>query len=328
REWMDWRGPLTEISDRQALAAVGQPLLMKAYADRFADYDLKIAQVLLTREGLENRERYLNARHTLERLLSWGVVPIINENDTVVTEELQFGDNDRLAAAVAGKLQSDLLLLLTDVESVWDRDKNPVRRVDRIDSDLRDAAGGPATARSRGGMKAKLTAVEEAMMMGVTAVIASGKEKGILDRVLDAYPTASDLECEMPESTPGSWFVSASSGLASRKRWILGRRSIRGTLFIDSGARAALQKGENSLLPSGVTEVEGEFRVGDPVTIASQEKETIGQGLANLSSSELRSFRGCNTEEIRKNIGREIGSCVAVHKDDLVLFTGVDASGV
>lgn len=323
REWMNWQGDLVELSDRQGLAAIGQPLLMKTYADLFAKHDLKIAQLLLTREGLEQRDRYLNARRTLDRLLSWGVVPIINENDTVVTEELQFGDNDRLAAAVAGKTQSDLLILLTDVDHVWDAEKRPVRRVTGVTPELFKAAEGPSNSRSRGGMRGKLTAVREAMMMGVTSVIASGKEPGNLRQIFEIYASMADLEIEPVKGAPGSWFVSPSTGIASRKRWILGCRSTRGTLFVDPGAQVALEKGNKSLLPSGVTEIEGSFNVGDPVCIASAENERIGQGLANLSSSELIKFRGKKTEEIRKTIGREIRSCVAVHKDDLVLFREV-----
>ncbi len=328
REWMSWEGELTEVTDRQALAAIGQPLLMKTYADLFGSHDLKTAQVLLTREGLEHRDRYLNARHTLERLLHWGVVPIVNENDTVVTEELQFGDNDRLAAAVAGKTQSDLLVLLTDVDSVWDSEKKPVKRVTGVTPELFDAAGGPATSRSRGGMRGKLTAVREAMMMGVNCVIASGKDSDILQKILASYPEMTDLESAPDENVPGTWFVTPSSGLASRKRWILGCRTTRGTLFVDHGAQQALEKGNKSLLPSGVTEIEGSFNVGDPICIASEQNERIGQGLANLSSSEMVQFRGKNTEEIKKNIGREIGSCVAVHKDDLVLFREVPMGSV
>lgn len=327
RESMGGSNESNDLTDRQALAAVGQPLLMKTYSDLFAEQGLKIAQILLTREGLEQRERYLNARHTLDRLLSWGIVPIVNENDTVVTEELQFGDNDRLAAATAGKIQSDLLVLLTDVEAVWDKEGRPVKRVDRIDGALFDAAGGPATSRSRGGMRSKLTAVREALLMGVTCVIASGRQEAGLERLIDGYQSAVDLAADPPADLPGSWFISPKERLASRKRWILGCRSTKGTLFVDRGAQTALERGNKSLLPSGVTDVEGDFQVGDPVCIASPENERIGQGLANLSSHEIVRFRGRKTEEVRKEIGRPVRSCVAVHKDDLVLFRETPTTG-
>ncbi len=320
RRRMEWSKDQASLIDRQALAAIGQPRLMGFYTDVFGKLGIPVAQILLTRLGLETRERYLNARHTIERLLSWGVLPIINENDTVVTEELQFGDNDRLAAVVAGKIKSDLLILFTDVESVWDENKQPVKRVWEISTGLLAAAGGPASVRSRGGMKSKLRSVQEAMLMGVSAVITSGRIPHVLDQIFEAWPEMSDPTRDPPEGVPGTWFISHHNGLDGRKRWILACRSSSARIVVDDGARLALERGDRSLLPSGVVEVKGSFMIGDPVTIYSLVDEPIAQGLANLSSSELSRFKGLSTQEVREGIGRSVKNCVAVHHDDMVLI--------
>lgn len=320
RRRMAWDKDQASLIDRQALAAIGQPRLMGFYTDVFGKLGIPVAQILLTRLGLENRQRYLNARNTIERLLAWGVLPIINENDTVITEELQFGDNDRLAAVVAGKIKSDLLVLFTDVESVWDENKHPVKRVWEISTELMAAAGGPASSRSRGGMKSKLRSVQEAMIMGVSAVITSGRIPHILDRILEAWPVMSDPSQEPPDNVPGTWFITRNHGLDGRKRWILACDSSHARIVVDEGARTALERGDRSLLPSGVVEIKGNFRVGEPVTIYSLSDEPIAQGLANLSSMELSRFKGLSTKEVREGIGRSVKNCVAVHHDDMVLI--------
>jgi glutamate 5-kinase len=326
RRQMDWGNQHASLIDRQALAAMGQPRLMGFYGEVFGSHGIPVAQVLLTRSGLEDRQRYLNARHTLDRLLSWKVLPIVNENDTVVTEELQFGDNDRLAAVVAGKIQSDLLVLLSDVESVWDQENRPVKRITDISAELWAAAGGPASARSRGGMKSKLRAVQEALLMGVPAVITSGRLPGIVDRVVEAWPRMNDLGQEPPADVPGTWFITGHEGLNGRKRWILARGATHAAIVIDAGAKAALERGDRSLLPSGVVAVEGVFHAGDPVVICSDDRQPIAQGLANLSSEELSRFMGKSTQEVRAAIGRGGKNCVAVHHDDMVLMTGGERS--
>ena len=320
---LSWTEESRSVVDRQALAAVGQPYLMKFYKEMFSDHDICVAQVLLTRLGLEDRQRYLNARHTIDRLLSLSILPIVNENDTVVTEELQFGDNDRLAAVVAGKMGSDLLILLTDVEAVLDAEGQPVRRVCEISASLLGAAGGPASSRSRGGMKAKLKAVQEAMLLGSTAVITSGRLPGIVDQVVDAYSRMTDLSQDPDPTVPGSWFISPKAGLVGRKRWILSCQSTKGTIVVDEGAKEALERGDRSLLPSGVVRVTGVFRPGDPVAISSLEDQVFGQGLANLSSDELARVLGKSTRDVKNEIGRQAKGCVAVHRDDLVLMPGV-----
>jgi glutamate 5-kinase len=321
RRKMQWKQDQTSLIDRQALAAIGQPRLMNFYTEIFREWKTPVAQVLLTRTGLENRKRYLNARNTLERLLAWKVLPIINENDTVVTEELQFGDNDRLAALVAGKTQSQLLVLLTDVDSVWDQENRPVHRVSEISASLLAAAGGPASARSRGGMKSKLRSVQEAMLMGVSAVITSGRLPDIIGRVVDAWPGMIDLSKEAQKEIPGTWFIAQAEGIRGRKRWILACGSVNSRILVDAGARVALERGDRSLLPSGVVAVEGIFEAGDPVAICSLNHHPIAQGLANLSSVELSRFMGKSTQEIREAIGRNIKTCVAVHHDDMVLMS-------
>ena len=318
RRRLKWKESPKSVIDRQALAAVGQPDLMRIYRELFSGYNIQVAQLLLTRQGLENRQRYLNARHAIDRLLSLGILPIVNENDSVVTEELQFGDNDRLAALVAGKIQSDLLILLTDVDAVMDAEGKPVRRVREVSASLLGAAGGPASSNSRGGMKSKLIAVQEAMLMGATAVIGSGKTPGVIDAIVEAYPEVVS-ETELTEA-PGSWFLSQGSGLHGKKRWIRSCTSTRGTLVVDEGARKALEVDGRSLLPTGIRRVKGIFAKGDPVGIATPDSEIFAQGLANLTSAELKRFKGKSTREIKEEIGRPIGSCVAVHRNDLVLM--------
>lgn len=326
RRRLDWRDRPTSVIDRQALAAVGQPDLMRIYRELFSVHGIQVAQILLTRQGLENRKRYLNARHTIDRLLSLGILPIVNENDTVITEELQFGDNDRLAALVAGKIQSDLLILLTDVEAVLDDAGNPVKRVHEVSASLLGAAGGPASFRSRGGMKTKLIAVQEAMLMGATAVIGSGKVLGLIDAIVEAYPKV--LGETEPIEAPGTWFLPHGAGLHGKKRWIRSFSTTRGTIVVDEGARQALELDGRSLLPSGVHKVKGVFAKGDPVGIASLENVVFAQGLANLSSSELKKFKGQSTRAIKEQIGRPIGSCVAVHRNDLVLMRNSRSSSL
>lgn len=326
RRRMNWEKDHASLIDRQALAAIGQPRLMGVYTELFAKHDIQVAQVLLTRLGLEDRQRYLNAKNTLERLLAWKVLPIVNENDTVVTEELQFGDNDRLAAVVAGKIHSDVLVLLTDVESVWDSEKRPVRRAWGVSPELFAAAGGPASARSRGGMKSKLRAVQEAMLMGVSSVITSGRLPNILDRIMEAWPIVSNPRMEPPEDIPGTWFIAGTERLAGRKRWILACQSSDARILVDEGARAALERGDRSLLPSGVVEIEGTFEAGDPVAICSIDRNPIAQGLANLSSRELARFKGRSSREVREEVGRRLKSSVAVHHDDMVLIGAANVS--
>jgi len=320
RRLLGWESENPSLIDRQALAAVGQPRLMALYREIFEELGLEVAQVLLTSPGLEDRQCYLNARHTLDRLLSAGIVPIVNENDTVATEELQFGDNDRLAAVVAGKLHAHLLVLLTDVEAVRDEKGEPIKRAQQVSKTLLDAAGGPSSNLSRGGMKSKLEAVHEAMLMGVVSAVASGRSANVIAKVATGYPIMTDLTHDPPPHIPGSWFIPTEAGIAGRKRWILACNPDGGTIMVDHGALSALRRGDSSLLPSGVISVVGEFQAGEPVTISTKEDNPVAQGLANLSADELSEYMGRKTHEIKELIGRNSKGIVAVHKDDMVVF--------
>ena len=280
------------IELRQAAAAVGQTRLMALYQDGFAQYGLTCGQVLLTQGDFGDRKRYLNLRRTLQTLLECGVVPIINENDAVSTEELElvppragrravFGDNDRLSALVAAKLDADLLVLLTDVEGCFDKDPrhhDDARLIPRIDDSdvLAEAAGDAGSAAGRGGMRSKVEAAGLVTKGGCHAVVASGREPGVLRRVLDGEAV-------------GTWFP-AREGLNARHRWIAFAAAPRGVLHLDGGAVDALKEGHASLLAAGVDTVEGSFRSGDVVELRGPEGRVVGRGRIPWDADTVRAW--------------------------------------
>ena len=298
------------LDELQAAAAAGQVVLAHAYQELMGRHDVKVAQVLLTPEDTENRRRYLNARNTLDTLLSLGVMPVINENDTVATQEIRYGDNDRLAARVAEMVSADCLVLLSDVNGLYDADptQNAAARlipeVTEITPSLEALAGAARTEFGSGGMATKLAAARICMSAGCATVIANGHQSGPLSAVLGG------AEC--------TWFVPTSTPLAARKQWIAGTLTPAGRIIIDAGAVAALREG-SSLLAVGVKAVEGRFGRGDAVAIATEDGRDIAHGLTAYDSSEAALISGARSSEIPAKLGYG-GAAEMVHRDDLVLL--------
>ena len=300
------------LEEAQAAAAAGQILLAHAYQDLLEARGLRIAQVLLTLDDTESRRRYLNARNTLETLLRLGVIPIINENDTVATQEIRYGDNDRLGARVAEMTSADLLVLLSDVDGLYDSDPtlNPGARlipeVRELTPGIEALAGASATEFGSGGMVTKLVAARICMNAGCATVIASGKRLSPLTAI------AEGANC--------TWFLPGRTPRQARKQWIAGMLVPRGTLVVDEGAELALKAG-SSLLPVGIVTVEGEFQAGEAVVIRSRAGRDLGRGLVAYSSAEARRILGRRSEELPALLGYA-GRGELIHRDNLALLDG------
>jgi glutamate 5-kinase len=298
------------LEDLQAAAAAGQVQLVHAWQEALGRHDIAAAQVLLTPEDTENRRRFLNARGTLAKLLENQVVPVINENDTVATEEIRYGDNDRLAARVAQLVMADGLVLLSDVDGLYTADPGKdaaaehIAEVRRIDEGVLAIAGETRSDVGSGGMATKVQAARIATHAGCSTIVASGK----VDHPLAVLASGGTCTLFRAEGTPA----------AARKQWLAGALDIRGELRLDDGAVQALRAGK-SLLPVGMAEVVGAFRRGDVVTLVDGSGKELGRGLAEYSDDEARELAGCQSEEIEKRLGYR-GSSVMVHRDDLVLF--------
>ncbi|MEJ2699275.1 MAG: glutamate 5-kinase [Desulfuromonadales bacterium] len=296
---------------KQAAAAIGQSRLMRAYKDAFRPLGQKVAQILLTRDDLANRRRYLNARNTLMTLLDHGVTPIINENDTVVVDEIRFGDNDNLSAMVTNLVEANLLLILSDVEGLYDRDPaaNPSARlipvVEKITPEIEDMAGDAGTDLGTGGMATKVKAAKRASLYGVGTVIVNGRAPGVLARLFDGEEL-------------GTYFLPARDRMTAKKHWIAFTKKPRGKLFLDDGAQRALTEGGKSLLPSGISGVEGGFDRGDAVRLCDIHGNEFAKGVINYALPELLRIMGKNTSEIEGILGYKYGDEV-VHRDNLVL---------
>jgi glutamate 5-kinase len=297
---------------RQAAAAVGQPTLMAAYTRAFARHERVAAQVLLTHGDLSERRRYLNARHTLRALLDLGVVPIVNENDTVAVEELNFGDNDNLSALTASLVQADLLVILSDVEGLFTADPRVDRTATRIavaradDAALTRAAGPSRTGVGTGGMASKLAAARTAAAAGISTIVASGARPHVLARVCD------------PDADVGTLLLADGDALGHRKHWIAHTLRPAGTLHLDAGAERAVVQGGRSLLPSGVRAVEGRFEVGDCVRLVGAEGAEVARGLVSYTAADCDKIKGAHTKSIAALLGYK-GSDEVVHRDDLVV---------
>lgn len=305
----------TDLSQLQAVAAVGQSALVEAYDRCLRAHGRHAAQVLLTADDLDNRTRYLNIRNTIHSLLEYGAVPIVNENDTVSTEELQttFGDNDRLAAMVTNLIRAPLLVLLSDVDGLFDGDPaDPKSRiistVTRLDESITALVRDKATGHSKGGMASKLEAARLATTAGENVIIAGGKEPGNLRRILAGEEV-------------GTLLVAQGQTLASWKRWIGYTAQPRGSLIIDDGARAALERQGKSLLAIGVVDVQGTFRKGDVVSIRDRSGSEFARGLSNYTADEVLRIKGLKTEQIAAALGHRPHDEV-VHRDNLAVTAG------
>ncbi len=296
---------------KQAAAAIGQTRLMRAYKEAFLGCGRKVAQVLLTRDDLANRRRYLNARNTLMTLLEYDIIPIINENDTVVVDEIRFGDNDNLSAMVTNLVEANLLVILSDVEGLYDQDPNrhPEARlipcVERITEEIEAMAGEAGSLVGTGGMATKIKAAKRASLYGVGTVIVNGRTPQILSRFFDGEEL-------------GTYFLPATDRMAAKKHWIAFTKKPRGKLFIDDGGKKAIVEGGKSLLPSGIRGVEGGFDRGDAVRLCDLNGAEFAKGVINYSLAELLRVMGKKTSEIEGILGYKYGDEI-IHRDNLVL---------
>ncbi|MFA5097522.1 MAG: glutamate 5-kinase [Candidatus Margulisiibacteriota bacterium] len=293
------------IPEKQAAAAIGQNLLLTQYEKAFGAFGLAVGQVLLTRDAMEDRERYLNSRNTILQLLKFGAVPVINENDTMATDEIRVGDNDNLSALVASLIGADLLILLSDVEGFF-MDGKLLSYVDKITKEIGSAAKGSSTLLGTGGMSTKLDAAKIVLNAGIPMVIADNKKEGVITSVLDG-------------NEEGTLFVPKLSRMESKKRWIAHGKKPAGQVVIDAGACKALLEGGKSLLAVGIKEIKGRFGTGEVIGILDGSKKEIGRGLTNYTSEQLARIKGLKTSEIEKEEEGSLGEEV-VHRDNMVIL--------
>ena len=301
-------GDTLALEQNQAAAAVGQIRLARAYEDAMEPHGIKTAQVLLTLEDSVNRRRYLNSRATLEQLLSLGVVPIVNENDTIATDEIRYGDNDRLAAQIAVTVGADMLILLSDVDGFYSAnpmDNPSAKRFDniaQITPEIEAMAGDAGTGLSKGGMKTKLIAAKTATAGGAAMAITLGTQHKPLTKLVNGGAA--------------TWFLPETDPQAARKRWISAMKT-KGHIVVDAGAAAALGRGK-SLLPAGIADVSGDFGRGDPVAILGPDNRPLGVGLSRYTAAEAELIKGQQSGSIEKILGYP-GRAALIHRDDMVL---------
>lgn len=302
---------------KQAIAAVGQPTLMYWWEQAFGWYDLKVAQILLTAEDLAHRHRYLNARQTLETLLEWGIVPIINENDTVMVDEIKFGDNDQLSALIATLVGADLLILLSDIEALYDADPRthptarPIPYVERVDAQVLQMAGDSPNQVGTGGMRSKLLAAQKAQAAGVPTLLLPGTRPQSIAEALRGEPV-------------GTLFAGGSRRYSGKKLWLYQLPKPQGEIVVDAGASGALRQGGASLLPAGILEVRGQFGVGEAVRCLDEKGNLIGVGLVNYSATELKRIRRRQTKDIETILGYK-NTDEAIHRDYFALVSELEA---
>ena len=305
----------SDIPFRQALAAVGQGRLMHTYEQLFGARDITVAQALLSRRDMLDREGYLNVRNTILALLDYKVIPIINENDVVAVDELEelgFGDNDTLSAMVANLIDADLLIILSDIGGLYTADPHVepdarlVPRVDVIDDAIAALAGPRRNGMSRGGMEAKLAAIKLAAASGVAVCMAGGREPDVVVRLTNGEPV-------------GTYFAPTASKMESRKRWMLSGLSTRGRIVVDAGAAEALRAHKRSLLPAGVREVEGDFRRGDIILVVDPDGERIACGVTGYSADDVKAIRGLRSSKIEEALGYRFSEEV-LHRNNLALL--------
>lgn len=300
---------------KQAIAAVGQPTLMYLWEQAFGWYDLKVAQILLTAEDLAHRHRYLNARQTILTLLEWGIVPIINENDTVMVDEIKFGDNDQLSALIASLVGADLLILLSDIEALYDADPRthpearPIHHIERVDALVMRLAGEDPNRVGTGGMRSKLLAAEKAQAAGIPTLLLPGTRPESIAQALRG-------------ETVGTLFAGGNRRYSGQKLWLYQLPKPQGEVVVDAGAARALRQGGASLLPAGIREVRGTFGVGEAVRCLDAEGSLIGVGLVNYSAAELGRIKGRKTREIEAVLGYK-NTDEAIHRDHFALASEI-----
>jgi len=300
------------ITQKQATAAVGQSRLMHIYENYFSRYQQMVAQLLLTHDDLSHRRRFLNARNTLLALLELGIIPIINENDTVVVDEIKVGDNDNLSALITNLIEADLLIILTDIEGICDKDPRShsnakcISLIEDIDVDMEGVMGETKSQMSVGGMASKIQAARKASRFGIPTVVACGTKKEILRQVLKGKEI-------------GTLILPKIRTLSSRKHWIAFNLKTKGDVIVDEGAKKAIVQKGKSLLPSGVLEVRGSFDRGDSVSCIGPRGKEFARGLVNYSFQELDKIKGHRTNEIEKVLGYKYSDEI-IHRDDLVVL--------
>lgn len=308
---LGWKTRPHALHELQAAAAVGQMGLVQAYESRFSSFGMQTAQVLLTHDDLSNRERYLNARSTIRSLLALGVIPVINENDTVVTDEIRFGDNDTLAALVTNLVEADHLIILTDQAGLFDRnprehkDAQLISEAQASDTSLEALAQGGSGSLGRGGMITKLRAARLAARSGASTLIAYGREDEVLPRLFHGENLGTHL---LAEQAPQ----------AARKQWLAGHLQVRGRLIVDAGAAKKLRESGSSLLAVGVRQVQGEFRRGEIVSCIDEQGNEVARGLVNYHAAEVRRIQGKSSEQIESILGY-IDEPELINRDNLVL---------
>ena len=308
---MGLTGPLKSMPQKQAAAAIGQGRLMRVYSNAFGKYGLYVAQILLTMSDLTDRKRFLNIRNTLTTLMDWGVIPIINENDTVSVDEIKFGDNDHLAAMMANITETHLLINLTNTEGLYDHNPNRSKKakviplVREISEVIEQAATDETSDVGSGGMRSKVMAAKKVTAFGIPYIIAPGKEPGILRDLFAGKER-------------GTLFLPMKDHLNSRKYWIAFTLRSRGKLTLDDGAKKALIEEGKSLLPSGIIAVEGDFHVGDPVLCLDAEGKILAKGLVNYGSEEVGKIMGLKTSKIQQVLGYKDYDEV-IHRDNMAV---------
>jgi glutamate 5-kinase len=304
-------GKLKSLPQKQAAAAVGQGRLMRVYSNAFGKHGLFVGQILLTMNDVTDRKRFLNIRNTLFTLLDWNVIAIVNENDTVAVDEIKFGDNDQLAAMVANIVEAHLVINLTSTEGLFDRNPTDGKKarliplVTECTPEIEACAGEEGTDAGTGGMKSKVLAAKKVTAFGVPYIIAPGRHPGILQAIMEGKEI-------------GTLFLPMTEHLTSRKYWIAFTLRARGRLFIDAGAKAALIEDGKSLLPSGVTQVEGDFDLGDAVTCVDETGNAIAKGLVNYSAAEIRRIMGLKSTKIEQVLGYKDYDEI-IHRDNLAV---------
>lgn len=302
----------TDVSMKQAIAACGQSALMWNYERAFSEFGERVAQILLTHDGLSDRRRFLNARKTLLTLLRIGIIPIINENDTVAVEEIMFGDNDNLAALVTSLIEADLLVLLTNIDGLYTndprnhRDAEFISVINEIDMKIQKMAGETFGKTTTGGMKTKIEAAKAAAAFGVPTIIANGKRRSALANIFSG---------EMI----GTLFIPSNERIRGRKHWIAFTLKPSGDLIIDNGAKRAIASLGKSLLPSGIIGVKGNFELGESVRCIDENGSEIARGLASYGSDEIRKILGAKSTSIEGILGYKYGDEI-IHRDDLVVI--------
>ncbi|MBF0261244.1 MAG: glutamate 5-kinase [Magnetococcales bacterium] len=310
--------PLASVQEKQAAAAAGQGVLMRHYEEAFESLGVNVAQALLTRDDVENRQRYLNARDTLKTLLELGLVPIVNENDTVMTDELKFGDNDTLSANVADLVDADLLILLSDIDGLYDSNPrlNPeacfIPLVERVTVEIESMAGGVGSLVGKGGMATKIKAARMAARSGCRMVLTNGFRENPISEVFTPFPV-------------GTLFLGMKNPLPARKRWIVNARVGRGEILLDAGASEALLQGR-SLLAKGIKSVVGEFARGAVVHCQAPDGQELAKGIVNYNSSDLACIAGRHSRQFEGILGY-LGAEEVIHRDNLVLTREMRAEG-